>query len=220
MSQRRTTWLCDALLSPTSDHPTPPVGVTPCRPSSWVKAMPTKIQTSLSDDLAAFTARLDDLRADQNPDDLSKALRAAFKECELYDAYVTSLVGDTKRVKAILEVFDKVRSAADTIPRVGSQPDCATQALQTTTHDVAIFKQFRKLCGQNGLLPISHIIPEEYVRTTEHPVAYGGFSDVWEGIYKNKRVAIKSLRVYKGSDVRKVKKVPPVMFWSLLDIRS
>ena len=198
--------LCFVTVPP--PDPIPPVGVTPCRPSSWVKTMPAEIQPSLSDDLMAFTARLDDLRADQNPDDLSNALRTAFKERELYNAYITSLVGDTKRVKALLEVFDKVRPVMNTVSRVGSHPDCVTQALQTTTHDVTIFKQFRQLCGRKGLLPTSHIIPEEYVRTTEYPVAYGGFSDVWEGIYKYKRVAIKAFRVYKGCDVRQVRKVP------------
>jgi len=77
--------------------------------------MPTEIRTSLSDDLTAFTARLDDLRADQNPDDLSNALRAAFKERELYNQYMSSVVGDKKRVKALLEVFDKVRSMTHTV---------------------------------------------------------------------------------------------------------
>ena len=82
--------------------------------------MPTKIQPSLSDDLTAFTARLDDLRADQNPDDLSNALRAAFKERELYHQYMSSVVGDTMRVKALLEVFDKVRFVTHTVSWVGS----------------------------------------------------------------------------------------------------
>ena len=70
-----------------------------------------------------------------------------------------------------------------------------------------IFKRFRQLCGQTGLLPTSHIIHEEIIRTTEHPVASGGFGDVWEGIYNDKRVAMKALRVYKKEDVQEVKKV-------------
>ena len=71
------------------------------------------VQPSLVGDLAAFTARLDGLRIDQNPDDLSVALRAAFEERDLYDIYVSSL--DTDRVKELLEVFDKVYSMAYTI---------------------------------------------------------------------------------------------------------
>ena len=66
--------------------------------------------SSSIDGLAAFTTQLDGLRADQSPDDLSNALRAAFKERRLYRRYISSLVGGTGREKAFLEVFDKVCS--------------------------------------------------------------------------------------------------------------
>ena len=82
------------------------------------------MQSFSADDLTTFTTQLDGLRADQNPDELSDALRAAFKQRELYDAYVSSLVTDTKRVRALLEVFDKVRSAKYATPRIVSQSRC------------------------------------------------------------------------------------------------
>ena len=69
-----------------------------------------------------------------------------------------------------------------------------------------VFKKFRQLCGRAGLLPASHIIPENFFKTSEHPVASGGFGDVWEGVHNDKRVAIKALRVYKHDDVKKVAK--------------
>ena len=47
---------------------------------------------------------------------------------------------------------------------------------------------------------------------TKHPVASGALGDVWEGIYNDKRVAIKALRVYKDDDVRKVRKVIHLVF--------
>jgi hypothetical protein len=72
---------------------------------------------------------------------------------------------------------------------------------------VKIFKKFRQLCGRAGLLPASHVIPSSFIKTTEHPVAFGAFGDVWEGIHDGKRVAIKALRIYKRDDVRKVAKV-------------
>jgi len=70
--------------------------------------MPAEAQSSLIDELATFTTRLDALRTDQNPDDLSNALRAAFKERDLYDLYISSLAEDAERVRALLKVFDKV----------------------------------------------------------------------------------------------------------------
>ena len=63
------------------------------------------------DDLAPFASRLDGLRADQDPDDLSRALRDASDQDMLYNLYIFSLGGDTERMKALLEIFDKVRSA-------------------------------------------------------------------------------------------------------------
>ena len=81
-----------------------------------------------------------------------------------------------------------------------------------TKYDVKIFKKFRQLCGLAGSLPASHIISEDLIRTSEEPVASGGYGDVWEGIYNDKRVAIKALRVYRDDDVRKVSKVIHLAF--------
>lgn len=72
--------------------------------------MPTEGQHSLTDSMITFATRLRELRADQNPDDLSNVLRAAIKERELYNMYVSSLIEDTERTEALLEVFDKVCS--------------------------------------------------------------------------------------------------------------
>ena len=41
----------------------------------------------------------------------------------------------------------------------------------------------------------------------EHPVASGGFGDVWKGAYSGRDVAIKDLRVYKRDDEHKVERV-------------
>ena len=79
-------------------------------------AMSAETGHLLSDASATFAARLDALCTDQNPEDLSNALRAAFKERELYNLYVFSSVGDTGRAQALLEVFDKVRSVKCAVP--------------------------------------------------------------------------------------------------------
>lgn len=80
------------------------------------KAMPMETGPFLSDAPAAFTARLDALHPDQNAEDLSSALRAAFQRRDLFDSYVFSSVGGTERAKALLEVFDKVCSVKYPIP--------------------------------------------------------------------------------------------------------
>ena len=51
----------------------------------------------------------------------------------------------------------------------------------------------------------------------EHPIAFGAFGDVWEGTYNDNRVAIKTLRLYKRSDLRKVRKVTHPVFQVPLD---
>jgi hypothetical protein len=186
-------------------------------PSLWAKAMQTVVQPSLTGVLSTFTAQLDALHVDQSPDDLSNALRAAFEQRQLYHLYVFTLAGDLGRAKALLEVFDKVRSAKNAILWIGSQHRCAVQALQSPTHDVVIFKRFRQLCGRVGLLPASHVIQEKFIKTAEHPIAHGGFGDVWEGRYGDKRVAIKALRIYKEGDVQKVRKVTDPAFSDLVD---
>jgi hypothetical protein len=70
--------------------------------------MPTGARPSLIGDLTALSARLDRLCTDQNPEGLSDILRAAFKERELYNLYISFLEVDEKRAKALLEIFDKV----------------------------------------------------------------------------------------------------------------
>ena len=90
-----------------SSHPSSFSGVHPLvpYPPSQAKPMSTGVP-SLADNLVDFTVQLDGLCADQNQDKLSDALRGAFNQHVLYNLYVL----DTERVKALLEVFDKVLS--------------------------------------------------------------------------------------------------------------
>lgn len=73
--------------------------------------MPMEAKASLIGGLAAFTAKLDGLCADQNPDDLCEALKSAFTEPVLYKIYLSFLVVDETRAKALLQVFDKASPA-------------------------------------------------------------------------------------------------------------
>ena len=70
--------------------------------------MTTEAKTSLIGALIALTASLDGLCTDQDPEELSNTLRIAFKEPELYNMYISLLVVDEERAKALLGVFDKV----------------------------------------------------------------------------------------------------------------
>ena len=90
------------------------------------------------------------------------------------------------------------------------------QVLHVTTCDVTIFKRARQLCGLTGFLPTSYIIPEEFIQMAEYPITFGIFGDVWEGIYNDNRVTIKTFRLYKESDLRKVRKVTHPVFQVIL----
>ena len=55
--------------------------------------------------------------------------------------------------------------------------------------------KLRTICINHGILPSSYIITNDLARVGEDPVAFGDFSNVWEGIYNGSKVCIKCLRV-------------------------
>ncbi|PCH36149.1 kinase-like protein, partial [Wolfiporia cocos MD-104 SS10] len=67
-----------------------------------------------------------------------------------------------------------------------------------------IFHALRKLCALGPLLPSSYTIhagnkQDQLAKESSHPVASGGFADVWRGKYKGQTAAIKVFRIF-GSD--------------------
>ena len=76
------------------------------------------------------------------------------------------------------------------------------------------FRGLVKLCGEYGVLPSSHIIPESKVQKLGYcPISLGGSSNIWPGIYNgddghdgDKCVAIKVIRYFDSEDVQTVKK--------------
>ena len=56
-------------------------------------------------------------------------------------------------------------------------------------------RKLRAICGYHMILPSSHIITGDLVRTGESVFAYGGFADIWEGVHRRKKVCIKVLRL-------------------------
>ena len=56
-------------------------------------------------------------------------------------------------------------------------------------------RKLRTICGYHTILPSSHIISGDLVRTGESAFAHGGFADIWEGDHGGKKVCIKVLRL-------------------------
>ena len=139
---------------------------------------------------------------------------------QLCDLYVFSSVGDTERTKALLGAFNKVGSTTHTTSWIDSEKRFTAQVIRVATYSVTILGRLQRLCSRKGFLPTSHAIPGRLIRTIEHPVATGEYADVWEGIYNGKRVAIKALRVYKGSDVRNVKRVTQMFLIHLTPVTN
>jgi len=56
-------------------------------------------------------------------------------------------------------------------------------------------RRLRHICGHHNVLPSSHIISDGLEKTGDGPVAYGGFTDVWEGLLGGEKVCVKVMRV-------------------------
>jgi hypothetical protein len=67
-------------------------------------------------------------------------------------------------------------------------------------------KYLRELCRKSGQLPPSLSITEGLRRGGDHPLAGGGFADVWKGdLDEHGTVAIKVLRLFSNDPVHEAK---------------
>ena len=55
--------------------------------------------------------------------------------------------------------------------------------------------KLRTICSHHSILPSSYTISGNLTRVGDNPVAFGGFSKVWQGIHKGRKVCIKRLRL-------------------------
>jgi len=71
-----------------------------------------------------------------------------------------------------------------------------------------------KMCREYKLLPSSCAVTDEVKRIGESPSGRGGNADVWCGVYRGSKVAVKVLRVPgPEADLTSVERVrPPVSF--------
>jgi hypothetical protein len=65
----------------------------------------------------------------------------------------------------------------------------------------------KKMCRKHKLLPSSYAITSELKRTGELPFGSGGYADVWCGLYRDSKVAIKVLRVHPRVDPATMERV-------------
>ncbi|KAF9789636.1 kinase-like domain-containing protein [Thelephora terrestris] len=93
------------------------------------------------------------------------------------DQYLSSLQGSE-----LTRLVDFLDGALDVIP---------------ITDDVSrrCLHKLQAICGRHKILPSSYNIPGDLTIIDDDPVAFGGFSDVWEGTYDGKKVCIKRLRI-------------------------
>ena len=64
-----------------------------------------------------------------------------------------------------------------------------------------------KMCRRHKILPSSYAITNELNRVGKLPFRGGGSADVWCGLYRGSKVAIKVLRVYSKVDFVTVERV-------------
>lgn len=91
---------------------------------------------------------------------------------------------------------------------IARPPAQASQSSHERRTRRRIERALRKLCGRAGTLPTAFYLSKEaLIRTSSSPVACGGFADVYEGTFMDKRVAMKVLRVFRGEKVTKTREV-------------
>ena len=85
-----------------------------------------------------------------------------------------------------------------------------TKALRVAKPEIELrkitFSILRRLCGRIGHLPESYLLPDKF-DLSGMPHTFGGFADVWKGVFKGKDVAVKSLRVSVTDDKTGIRKV-------------
>lgn len=144
-----------------------------------------------------------------SPREITRALTNALGAADYSDC-----VKDLRRVgidpQSYINGLDKVCPSFIPLPvTVHSRPS-GYQAIDILSHESDIHERcvraLSKVCGIYGLLPDSHEVGLN-LTVGDHPVTFGGFSDIWKAAGTNGEVwAIKMLRVYQN-DIERMKKV-------------
>ena len=114
-------------------------------------------------------------------------------------------------VQAFVDVIDEVccistqicraeRALRRSVDQVLDRPDLPLWV------QVKCLRLLYKTCGHHGLLPKALKVPVFYDRD-DYPLYQGGYADVWKGECRGREVAVKVIRAYSRSDLRKITKV-------------
>jgi len=66
--------------------------------------------------------------------------------------------------------------------------------------------ELQKICASRMLLPSSHVLTDNVLDIDESPFSSGGFSDVFEGTYRGRKVCIKRPRVVSAENSEEITK--------------
>ena len=87
-------------------------------------------------------------------------------------------------------------------------PQAEARSLSPRDSDNGSPSQCYVQMAQEGLSPspsLYHLLgPEDVKPVGEHPIAAGGFSDIWEGVYDGRTVVMKSYRCYVSFDAAQI----------------
>jgi hypothetical protein len=113
--------------------------------------------------------------------------------------------------QTLIDVIDEARSCLLAIVIIFwlnvTSARFVDQALHAPDLSPGTRKQCLKLlyrtCGHHALLPGALKVPVTYDQTT-HVVYRGGYADVSKGRYRDQDVAVKAIRTYSNTELRKV----------------
>lgn len=133
------------------------------------------------------------------------------------EQYLSNLRGS--ELTRVVDCLDQVRPLLSASRVVIKQTLQALTAIPATD-DVSrrCLPKLQAICGDNMTLPSSYTISgDDLARAGDHPIAFGGFADVWEGTYGAKKVCVKVLKISTHDDQALSKvRIRHVAFFSYL----
>ncbi|KAK7437373.1 Rho guanine nucleotide exchange factor [Stygiomarasmius scandens] len=147
-------------------------------------------------------------RAASSESDLSRALRP-----NILLSQVEVILNDKAQYKRLLtQQGDLAQSILDLLQSIYDFPD-TTSTLRSKT-----LSAMMHLSKKSGLYP-NCLVLDNVTKIGEHPVAAGGFGEIWRGLIGGQMACLKVVKVYSNSDVQKLLKefFKEAILWRQLD---